>query len=314
MTFFLICIAIGVGWYLSSVLGSSSALENKGYSMDRTNLFGGIVALLSAISWGSGDFTGGLASRKHSQFQVLAVAACSASICLLIAMFVRSETWPGPATILWSIAAGISGAIGTVSLYRAFVVGQVALVAPTSAVVSVGLPVVIGTLTQGLPGPEKVVGMVVGMAGIWLVTREPGSSQGGTHGLGLAILAGFGFGGFFLCIVRSEPGSVFAPLLLAKLTALLFCLLTIAFRRSSLHAFPFKQSGLALLAGLLDAAGNLFYLLAARMIRFELATVISSMAPAMTVLLALLVSRQRISSLQMLGVGICLLAIELIVI
>ncbi len=282
--------------------------------MDLTNLFGGILALLSAITWGSGDFAGGIASRKQSQFQVLAFAAFSASICLTVAMFVRSETWPGPATILWSLVAGISGAIGTVSLYRALVVGQAALVAPTAAVVSVGLPVVIGTLTQGLPGPEKVVGMIIGMAGIWLVAREPEPSRDGSRGLGLSILAGIGFGGFFLCIIRSERGSVFTPLLLAKLTALLFCLLVLAFRRSSLPLFPFKQSGLAMLAGVLDAAGNLFYLLAARMIRFELATVISSMAPAMTVLLALLVSRQKISSLQKLGVCICLLAIALIII
>jgi drug/metabolite transporter (DMT)-like permease len=281
--------------------------------VDGTNFLGGIVALISAVTWGSGDFAGGLASRKHNQFQVLAFAAFSASITLFIAMLIRAEPWPGPVTIFWSVAAGISGAIGTVSLYRGLVIGQAALVAPTAAIVSVGLPVIVGTLTQGPPGPQKYGGMAAGMAGIWLVTREKDASRS-TRGLGLAVLAGLGFGGFFLGIVRSELGSVFAPLLLAKLTAFLFCLLALAFRKKNLLPFPFKESGLALLAGILDAAGNLFYLLAARMIRFELATVISSMAPAMTVLLALLISRQKLSSSQKLGVGICLLAITLILI
>jgi drug/metabolite transporter (DMT)-like permease len=282
--------------------------------MHLSNLTGGIIALFSAVTWGSGDFAGGLASRRHNQFQVLAFATISASLSLLIAMLLRAEPWPGTITILWSVAAGISGAIGTACLYQALVIGQAALVAPTAAVVSVGLPIIVGTLTQGTPGLEKYIGMAAGMAGIWLVTRGTGSSHNGTHGLGLAILAGFGFGGFFLCIVHSEPTSVFAPLLLAKLTALLFCLIVLAFHRKNLAPYPLKTSGLALLAGVLDAAGNLFYILAARMIRFELATVISSMAPAMTVVWALLISRQKLSFLQVLGVGICLSAIALLII
>ncbi len=279
--------------------------------MDSTNFLGGIVALISAVVWGTGDFAGGLASRDRNQYQVLALSTFAGMASLLIAMLLRSEPWPEPVSILWSCAAGISGAIGMAALYRGLAIAQAVLVAPTAAVVSVVFPIVVGTIMYGAPSPEKWVGMAVGMAGIWLVTKGLGSNRD-ANGLGLAILAGFGFGGFFLCIVQTEPGSVFSPLVIAKMTAFLFAILVLLIRRSQLPSF--NGNGLALLAGVLDAGGNALYLLAARLTRLELAAVISSMAPVMTVILASLISKQKVSTYQKLGVGFCLVAIVLIVI
>ena len=183
--------------------------------MDYTNIFGGIVALISAIVWGTSDFIGGLASRNRSQYQVLALTTLTGLVSLLIAMIIRSEPWPEPVSILWSCAAGISSAIGMASLYRGLAIAQAALVAPTAAVVSVVFPVVVSTIIYGPPSPEKWVGIAAGMAGIWLGTKGLGSSRD-ANGLGLAILAGFGFGGFFLCIVQTDPSSVFSPLSFPK--------------------------------------------------------------------------------------------------
>jgi len=279
--------------------------------VDSSNLLGGIVALISAVVWGTGDFVGGLATRDRDRYQVLALSAFAGLTSLLIAMLIRAEPWPDPISILWSCVAGISGAIGMASLYRGLAIAQAVLVAPTAAVVSVVLPVVVGTIMNGAPAPEKWIGMAAGMAGIWFVTKGLGSSRD-TNGLGLAFLAGFGFGGFFLCIVQTEPGSVFSPLVIAKMTALLFAILILLIRRSRLPSF--KGNGLALLAGVLDAAGNTFYLLAARLTRLELAAVISSMAPVMTVILASLVSKQKVSTFQKLGVVFCLVAITLLLV
>ena len=279
--------------------------------MQQNNILGGLVALISAITWGSGDFAGGLASRKQSQVQVLVLATFSGALSLAIAMFIRGEALPGPISILWSVAAGVLGALGMICLYRGLAIGQAALVAPTATVIGVIFPVIIGTLTHGAPGLEKFAGMLIGLVGIWLTTRGTEKNQT-LRGLGLAVLAGLGFGGFFLCIVRVDTASVFAPLLLAKLTAFLFSVLILAFRRTALPSL--KGSGLAILAGILDAAGNLFYLLAARLTRLELAAVISSMAPAMTVILASIIARQQISFWQKLGVSLSLLGVALIMI
>ena len=279
--------------------------------MDSSNVLGGIVALLSAAVWGSGDFVGGMASRNRNQFQALALVAFAGMLTLLIGMVVRSEVWPDPISLLWSVAAGVSGAIGMAALYQGLATSQAALVAPTAAVVSVVFPVVIGTLLHGAPSLEKWLGMVAGMAGIWLVTKSLGSTRD-THGLGLAILAGFGFGGFFLCIVQTDPRSIFSPLVIEKMSACFFAILILVLRRTRLPSL--RGNGLALLAGALDAGGNALYLLAARLTRPELAVVISSMAPVMTVILAAVVSKQKISVYQKLGVGICLIAIILILV
>ena len=279
--------------------------------MDSSNVLGGIVALLSAAVWGSGDFVGGMASRNRNQFQALALVAFAGMLTLLIGMVVRSEVWPDPISLLWSVAAGVSGAIGMAALYQGLATSQAALVAPTAAVVSVVFPVVIGTLLHGAPSLEKWLGMVAGMAGIWLVTKSLGSTRD-THVLGLAILAGFGFGGFFLCIVQTDPRSIFSPLVIEKMSACFFAILILVLRRTRLPSL--RGNGLALLAGALDAGGNALYLLAARLTRPELAVVISSMAPVMTVILAAVVSKQKISVYQKLGVGICLIAIILILV
>ena len=279
--------------------------------MDGNSFLGGISALLSAIVWGSGDFVGGLASRERDQFQAMVLISFAGMLTLLVAMLVLHETFPAPVSILWSIAAGISGAVGMAALYRGLATAQAALVAPTAALVSVVFPVLIGTLLHAAPSLEKWIGMGAGMAGIWLVTQNKSSCRE-THGLGLAVLAGLGFGGFLLCIVQTESRYVFSPLVISKLSACLFALLVLLFRRTRFPAI--RGNGLAFLAGALDGSGNAFYLLAARLTRPELAVVLSAMAPDMTVLLAALISKQKVSAYQKLGVALCLVAIALILI
>jgi drug/metabolite transporter (DMT)-like permease len=109
-----------------------------------------------------------------------------------------------------------------------------------------------------------------------------------------------------------ERGSLFAPLVISKLTSLGFALIILRVQKSGLPAL--RTNGIALTAGLFDATGNVFYLLATQLTRLEFAAVLSSMAPAMTVLLASLVAKQRVIKIQMIGVAVCLAAIALIVI
>jgi drug/metabolite transporter (DMT)-like permease len=279
--------------------------------LNHANLIGGFIAVASALTWGAGDYTGGVASARINAFKVLALAAFAATVSLFIAMLVRGESWPSIVSIGWSVVAGVSGAIGTVSLYQALAVGRASLVAPTSAVVSIIIPVIVGSLTQGIPSAAKSIGLVCGMVGIILVTGKNGTGQS-TKGLLLSILAGFGFAGFFLCIIHTDKENVFSSLLVAKLTALVLALATIVWKKKS--AMQKNAIAIGLIAGVLDAAGNLFYLLSSRLIRFDLATVIASMAPAVTVLLASILSHQKVPPWQLAGVVFCLIAIILIVI
>ena len=275
------------------------------------NLLGILFALVTAFVWGGGDYSGGLATRRNSQFQVMVLAALSGIALLLACTVLWGESFPSPRGILWSALAGVSGAIGVAALYRALSLGDAAAVAPTAAVVSTVLPVLFSMLTEGLPGVVRLAGFALALLGIWLVTRTsiPGDPLS-RQGIPLAWLAGAGFGGFFILIARAEPGKVFTPLVVARLISLGLALLMLLARRTSLPS-P-RSNPIALLAGVLDAGGNVFYLLARQFTRLDVAVVLSSLCPAVTVLLAHFISKQYVSRAQWMGVGLCLVAVALI--
>ncbi len=284
---------------------------SHGMKMALQHLWGVLSAVASALVWGSGDFAGGRAARRHSAYQVAALAALLGLAVLLAGALLSHEPLPPPAGIAWAVAAGLSGVIGISALYRGLAVGQAAVVAPTSAVVSAVIPVLVGTLKQGFPGMLRLAGMAAGVAGIACVSRPAsGEVARRSAGFSLALLAGVGFGGFFVCIAQVEQGLVFVPLGIAKLTGLTGALLLLLWMR---QPFPSPlRNPLALLAGLLDAGGNLLYLLAKQYTRWDIVAVLSSMYPAATVLLARMLVGEAVSARQWLGVGLCLLAVTLI--
>jgi drug/metabolite transporter (DMT)-like permease len=275
------------------------------------SLLGVLFALTSAAVWGGGDFTGGLATRRSSQFHVLALASLSGMAVLLVCVLLWRESFPSWRSIVWAALAGASGAIGIAALYRALSLGHAATVAPTAAVISAAMPVGFSALMEGLPAPARLSGFVLAFTGIWLVT---GSLSAGDKvsrlGLLLACLAGVGFGGFFILLGQVEPGKVFTPLLIARWVAFCAALLMIRVYRLSLPTLTSNPT--ALLAGVLDAGGNIFYLLARQFVRLDVAAVLASLYPVSTVLLARAILHETISRSQWAGVVICLMAIALI--
>ena len=141
------------------------------------NLLGVGLAMISAGVWGSGDFMGGLAARRSSQYQVVALSAFSGLLVLALAALVWREQFPAPRGIVFSALGGAGGALGMVALYRALSMGHNATVAPTSAVISASLPVIFSIFTDGLPGTTKLAGFGLALVGICLVSL-PGSDVG----------------------------------------------------------------------------------------------------------------------------------------
>lgn len=281
-------------------------------------MIGILSGILSALVWGSGDFVGGLAVRHglrgrstESPFSVVMIASLSGALIMLAAGVLRGEAAPALSDVLWSCGAGISGALGVAALYKGLAQGSVALVAPTSGVVGAALPVLAGSILEGMPGGLQLAGMLLGLGGIWIVSRPAGGEGEFTrtdilHGT----LAGTGFGGFFILIAQVEGESLFLPLVLVKVTALVFSALVLILQRQpSPHLIG---NPLALLAGVLDSGGNLFYLLATSYTTLSIAAVLSSMYPVATVILALTILRQRVARLQSVGILLCILAVALI--
>ena len=276
-----------------------------------TQLLGALCALASAGLWGGGDFAGGFATRRNSQFQVLALASFSGLVVLVGGALVRHEALLSPRGMLWAMAAGLAGAVGTAALYRALSLGHAASIAPTAAVVGAGLPVAFSIFTEGWPGPTRLAGFALALAGIWLVSQTSASGRGvPRRGLALAVLAGTGFAGFFILIAQVEPGPLFMPLAVVRSVSLGTALLLLLVYRPP--AASTGASWAALLAGFVDVWGNVTYLLAKQFTRMDAATVLGSLYPAATVLLARLVLKEAVSRTQWLGVGLCLAAIALI--
>ena len=274
-------------------------------------MIGILLALLSAASWGTGDFLGGLAARKQNPFQVLLVMACSSLILLFLLAVLWGEHFPSLNNILIAVIAGGCGSVALLALYKGLGLGNAALVSSVAGVVGAIIPTLVGIFIEGLPGMWQLIGFGLSMTGIWLVTlTKDGDGELVKKGLGLGLLAGVGFGGFLTIIAQMEGEQVFAPLIFAKLSALSVALIMLRIRRLPLPKLA--HSAVAIWSGVLDTGGNFFYLFATQFTRLDIAAVLSSLYPAATVLLSGIFLKEKLSKAQWLGVGVCLLAIGMI--
>jgi drug/metabolite transporter (DMT)-like permease len=276
-----------------------------------TNLIGILFAITSAAVWGSGDFSGGQAARKSHQYQVLMLAALSGMVVLVVSAFIRGEGIPSGRSIFWAAMAGSAGALGMAALYRALSMGHTASVAPTSAITCAALPVLFGLITAGLPKTVQLAGFALAFLGIWLVSKSPTArDQTFREGMILAFLSGIGFGGFFIFIALVEKGQVFIPVLVARTVTLGISLFML--RLNHLPIPGLTSNPVAIIAGVLDTGGNIFYLLATQYTRLDIAALLSSFYPVMTVILASIILKEKVSIAQWAGITLCLVALALI--
>jgi drug/metabolite transporter (DMT)-like permease len=268
-----------------------------------------VFGLASALTWGAGDFSGGLATKRAPVLGVLAISHGAGLLLLLGLALAWGEQVPALSDLAWGFAGGVAGAFGLASLYRGLAIGQMGLVAPLSAVLTAALPVAAGALTEGLPGTNTLLGFGLALVGIWLVAGA-GSAAGSRAGLGLAVLAGLGFGAFFILAHRAGGSAVFWPLVAARVASLAF-VVPLALGRGHLVRPDGRLLGVILLSGACDAAGNAFYVLASQAGRLDVAAVLSSLYPASTVLLAMVLLGERLSRPQIAGIVVTLAAIAL---
>jgi drug/metabolite transporter (DMT)-like permease len=268
------------------------------------------LGIASAVSWGAGDFCGGLATRKTSVSRVVIGSQLFGAAVLAVLALLSHEGAPPAGQLLWCSLAGLSGAVGLLSLYRALAVGRMGLAAPVSGVLSAAVPVAVAALLQGPPGVRTSGGFALALVAVWLVSRTDGTAFR-FRDLGLPVAAGLGFGLFIVIITRASVGAVFWPLVTARLASL--AALTLVVTALGQPRLPSRGDiGLVALAGVFDAGGNAFVVLAAHAGRLDVAAVLSSLYPASTVLLARLLLREQVTRWQMVGVAMAAVAIVMI--
>ena len=269
-----------------------------------------IFGLAASLFWGSGDFSGGLASRRANVSSVVTAAYAVGFVLLVALALIWREPFPSPMDMLWGALAGLAGATGLISFYSALAIGRMGIAAPVSAVLTAALPVIFNAFTVGLPGSLPLGGFALALLAIGLISR-PEQAKGRPEGLGLALLAGCGLGCFFILISRVNHDATFWPLAVARFTSVLSLSIVVLIRRQP-KLPTLTVAPLVLLAGVLDAIGNAFFVLAAHTGRLDVAAVLSSLYPAATVLLAALVLRERVTRIQAIGILLALVAVPLI--
>jgi len=274
-------------------------------------LFTIFFGLASALSWGAGDFCGGLTTRRAPVLSVLVIAQGSGLLLVMALALLWREPLPAASDLLWSAVGGLFGTIGLGALYRGLAVGRAGVVAPVSAVITAILPAVFGLLTEDWPGGMRLAGFGAALIGVWLVSASTETQATGNSGLGLAVVAGLGFGLFYIFLSQASASATFWPLAAARAASLPFVFIP-ALARRQLHSLDLKILPLALLTGLFDTGGNALFVLARQAGRLDVAAVLSSLYPASTILLSRLILNERISRRQSLGVLAALAAIVLI--
>lgn len=265
-----------------------------------------IYGLLSAATWGAGDFAGGLSSRNVGPYRAVFYADFLGLLILVAASFVYRESLPSTSGWINSLLAGVLGSFGLIILYYSLSLGQMSIAAPVSALFAALLPVIVGSITEGLPRAIQLIGFVLALAAIWLISQGDGKFHiSRLSELRIPILAGVGFGCYFIFIhsAAGDPDSFLWPMIISRLAGTLL-LFSIVFVRRETFVVPQEAWGVVLLNAALDLTGNFFYILASKTGRLDIAAVLSSLYPGSTVILAGLLLKEHISRTQV--VGICL--------
>jgi drug/metabolite transporter (DMT)-like permease len=270
------------------------------------------IALALGVSalWGVGDFLGGLSSRRLPMLTVLAAAELAGCIAVAIVVATIRPDVPSAAAFAFAALAGLGGVLGLAGLYRGLAVGAMGVVAPISSAAAV-IPVVVGLARGERPTGLQLAGIVVTLLGVALVSREEGAVGARlAAGVGLALVAAVGFGLYFVFLDEASEGGAAWAVLVARGTATVLALAAAVAR----SAWPPPAAALPTLVaiGLFDVSSNGLLALALNEGLVSVVSVLSSLYPVVTVLLALSLLGERIGRAQTVGVAVALAGVALI--
>ncbi len=272
-----------------------------------------VYGLFSALTWGGGDFFGGLASRKTGAVRTVFYAEIIGLGFLFVALAFLREAIPGWQNLLLAAVAGAIGSFGLLILYLAITTGRMSIAAPVSALLAAALPVAVGAFTEGVPPITKLAGFVLAFLAVWLVAQEHSQKTQIMRlaDLRLPLLAGVGFGTYFIIMHQASSTGVIWPMVASRSAGTLALLAFMLANRQAWKVADPRAWILISLNAILDVGGNAFYILAGQTGRLDVSAVLSSLFPGTTILLAWLILKEKINRVQWLGILSALVAIGL---
>jgi len=275
------------------------------------------VALCSVLAfflWGAADFAGGCGSRRANAFVLTAFSHICAFVVMLAVAVLQHGAFPDRASILWTLAAGAVGGFSLAIFYGALASGQMGLSAPIAALLGAAIPTLVDIALEGAPGRYSVAGFALAILAIWLITRRDAQgendSAGHPKGVATAALAGVGFAGFYLCVHQAHGSPVWIAVI-SRVGSFAATSVAVMATRPSL-TLDVTSASLGVLAGVFDITASALFIYASQHGRLDEAVVITSLYPAVTVLLARLVLKEHFSGWKLVGILAALAAVPLI--
>lgn len=289
-------------------------------------MFAVALAAVSALSYGAADFSGAVASKKHDA-SVVTVAVQTVSLMALIVILVL---FPGgqlhAIDLAWGAIGGLGAALGLVMFYQALALGPMSVAAALTALWSSAVPVMTGLALGDRPGTVTLLGIAIAVPSAVLVSVDGSAFGAPTEATPreravswrrqartrmLAIIAGLGFGLFFIALSRTSADAGLYPLLGARIASIAGLAIMLS-RGGQWSTIGRRWWGVVILAGLLDCLANALYLTAVREGSLTWVAAISSLYPVSTVLLARLLLHERLGRLQLYGFGTAAVALSLV--
>lgn len=287
-----------------------------------------LLALGAATVWGGGDFSGGMGVKHaggslRAALRVVLLSHLSSFLVLVALATLRGDAFPHGALLAWGVFGGIMGGLSLTCFYIALSRGGMGVSAAVSGLLAAAIPAVVASVGEGSPGLRRVVGFCIAGVAIWLVAAGPGAEDSGSpedrSTAILAILAGLGFGVYFVALKMAGPAGLLWPMATARMGSLTTCslwALGLELFGSGRLGTPVRIARTVVLwslsTALLDTSGNLLFVAATRAGRLDVAAVLASLYPASTILLAAVLLSEKPTRRQAFGMLVAAIAVGLI--
>jgi drug/metabolite transporter (DMT)-like permease len=264
------------------------------------------AALLASLLWGTADFLGGQASRKHPAAMVALVGQAIGLVALAVVLIFHGVD---AKAIVPGLVTGVLGAVAVMSFYRALAVGTMSIIAPIVAT-SATIPVLWGVLDGERPGMLQWIGIVAALAGVILASNEPGGkAENSKLALKLAVVAAIGIGLSLVSLDKAAEHDALTGVAAARAMAAPILLAVVLHQRARAPLNAWPRFGAI---GLLDTAANSAFAVATTSGLLSLVAVLGGLFPIVTVALAYFLLHERLQPIQRAGVLLALAGIPLI--
>jgi drug/metabolite transporter (DMT)-like permease len=269
-----------------------------------------VLSLVSSLMWGMSDFAGGLLSKRRPAIVIVGIGAC-VGVALASVAVVLHDGWHGPyGWAWWGVAAGASGAAGLVCYYLALSTGTMGVVAPVTSLGTV-VPVIVGLASGETPSTVTAAGIAVAIVGIVLTSGPEFTGGASMRPVAIAAVGGVCFGFFFVCMDRGSNSSALLTLWAMRMTVAIPFIVVALSKRSM---FGIRGLDYLWIVGIasFDLGANLTFGIASTKGYVSITSVLASLFPVVTVLLARIVLNERLRNVQKAGVAVTMTGVALI--